>query len=465
MQLPIAWYHHEPVPELLGTLVYEPPDDIWEVNRLLRLDEPLEGPDDPRWVDTREARGSYQLHELYRELGMDMRASGNRLRAARDRGYYLFCGHRGCGKSTELRRIRSELHAPDAYHVVFADAAQALDVNNLRYQDILLHLAGRLVEQLQGEGITLGPVHLGKLEEWFTERVEKQESTREFALEVRSGAEAAPGLPFVGKLFSGISNAFRNNSTYKEELRRTLRNYFTDFADAFNHLINAAAEAISDNGKGHRILFVVDGTDLLRGDDAHAFFVSDVHQLRQVHGQFMYCAPIHLVYEGAAIGQNFDHVFKLPMIKVAEADGSPNQRGIGAMCGILHQRASAGLFDPDVAELMVEYSGGHPRDLLRLLQGAFRHAGNDRFDEDSARAAVREAANDFRRILDSEDYELLARIDSHPTTSPHSDRARYLLYNLALLEYNDFYWRSHPVIRETDAYRAARETLRNRGDG
>ena len=124
--------------------MYEPPDDIWIVNRELRWDEPLDGENDPRWVDTRKARGSYQLHEFYRELGVDMREADRQFRAPADRGYYLFCGHRGCGKSTELRRIRNELHAPDAYYVVFADAAQELDVNNLRYQDILLHLAGKL---------------------------------------------------------------------------------------------------------------------------------------------------------------------------------------------------------------------------------------------------------------------------------------------------------------------------------
>ena len=42
---------------------------------------------------------------------------------------------------------------------------------------------------------------------------------------------------------------------------------------------------------------------------------------------------------------------------------------------------------------------------------------------------------------------------------------RVLLYNLALLEYNDFYCRSHPVIRTTNAYRAARGALENVGTG
>ena len=183
-----------------------------------------------------------------------------------------------------------------------------------------------------------------------------------------------------------------------------------------------------------------------------------------MRGLFIYCAPIHLIYEGAAIGQNFDHVFKLPMIKVADPDGSPNETGCAAMRELLHRRAAPCLFDPGVPDLLIEQSGGHPRDLLRLLQNAFLHAKHDRFDEAAARAAVRDAATEFRRILDSEDYALLARIDSFPETPPpHSDRARGPLYNLALLEYNDYYWRSHPVIRTTDAYRAAKEAIENAG--
>ena len=444
---------------------FNAPDDIWAVNRRLRLDEPLDGERDPRWVDTKDARGSYKLHQLYRALGVDMHKSGRTLREPEEQGYFLFCGHRGSGKSTELRRIRDDLDSPDAYYVVFADAAQELDVNNLRYQDILLHLAGKLVERLGTDGIDVDRVHLGRLEEWFTERVEKQERTREFALQVRSGARIDGGLPFVGKLFADISNVFKTNSTYKEELRRTLQNYFTDFAEAFNHLIEAATESVRAAGKGNQILFVIDGTDLLRGDDAQAFFVEDIYQLKQVRGLFIYCAPIHLIYEGSAAGQNFDLVFSLPMIKVANPDGSRNETGCDAMREILHRRADPDLFDPGVVDYLIDQSGGHPRDLLRLLQTAFRHAEDDRFDDASAQAAVREAATEFRRILDSEDYALLARTDSFPDTPPHSDRARGLLYNLALLEYNDFYWRSHPVIRTTDAYRAAQQAVGNAGNG
>ena len=447
------------------TTPYQPPADIWEVNASLQLDEPLEGENDPRWVDTGTARGENSLLRLGQALGV---ARERQLKSPPERGYYLFCGHRGSGKSTELRRVRNELNAPDIYYVVFADAAQELDVNNLRYQDILLHLAGRLMKRLENDGVIMEQVHLRKLQDWFIERVENHAETKDFAREIKAGVEAGAGIPGLAKLFVGISNALKTNSTYKMELRRTLQNYFTDFSSAFNHLIESAEEAVRAAGKGRRILFVIDGTDRLSGEDAGAFFVSDVHQLQQVRGLFIYCAPVHLAYEGSAIRQNFNRIFQLPMIKLVNQNCTTNQGGREVMREMLHRRAAPELFDEGVADILVEYSGGHPRDLLRLLHNAFLYTEHGRFDETSVRRAVREAATDFRRFLGREDYELLAKIDfaqSEQALSNDSERTRDLLYNLALLEYNNFYWRSHPVIRTIDAYKAARRMIENALDG
>ena len=251
--------------------------------------------------------------------------------------------------------------------------------------------------------------------------------------------------------------AFKTNSTYKTELRRTLQNHFTEFSEALNHLIEAAEGAIRQARRGGRILFVVDGTDRLSGTDAQAFFVADVHQLQQVRGLFVYCAPIHLAYESNDIRQNFTAFFSCRWSK------SPNRMvhrvGPAAMREMLFQRAAPGLFDDKVADYLIEHSGGHPRDLLRLVLNAFKHAEGDRFDVESACRAVREMASDYRRVLRSEDYRLLAIIDSRREVPPGSERVRDLLYNLTLLEYNDFFWRSHPTIRTTPEYETARQEV------
>ena len=449
---------------------YKPPDDLWEVNRTLQLDEPLNGSNDPRWVDTGEARGQYSLRPLYRALGVEGAEStlSRHLRKPPDRGYYLFCGHRGCGKSTELRRIRNELDAPEVYYVAFADAARDLDPNNLRYQDVLLHLAATLTRRLEDDGVAIDEVNLGRLQSWFDQRVQEETEIAELTRQVKVGAQVAAGLPYLGKLLAEISTAFKTNATHKEVLRRSLKNYFSDFAEAFNHLIAAAEDALCDGGKGSRILFMVDGTDRLSEEDAHAFFTTDVHQLQQVKALFVYCAPIHLTYEAADIQQNFSSVFRLPMIKIQNAGGSTDQAGCRAMRDLLYRRAAPELFDKGVADYLIDHSGGHPRDLLRLLQQAFQYAEHDRFDDEAARRAVGEAASMFRRILEPDDYRLLAEIDSidwNVEQPASTERTRRLLYNLALLEYNDHYWRSHPAIRTTDAYRNARRPIDETGNG
>lgn len=433
---------------------YEAPKNIWQVNSLLQFDEPLNGTEDPRWVDTYAARGETSLRRVAQTLGVNL--AKRELQAAPEHGYYLFCGHRGSGKSTELRHIRNELHHPDAYCIVFADAAVELDVNNLRYQDILLHLASKLVEQLNEHQVSIEPVHLRKLYDWFTERVEKRQTTRQFAQESKAGVESSLSIPLLAKVFGSISTAFRTNSTYKEELRLALRTYFSDFADAFNHLIQVAQEKVEQ-----RILFVIDGTDRLRHEDAEAFFVFDVHQLQQVTGLFIYSAPVHLAYETSLVGQNFNKVFHLPMIRVENNDGSRNDEGLQTMREMLHRRAHSDLFDEGVADKLIEHCGGHPRDLLRLLQYAFSHTEQERFDMPSANGAVQDLANDYRRILKPSDYQLLARVDRQQDES--SDRMRELLYNLALLEYNDFYWRSHPIIRTLPAYMEAHKSPEGNG--
>ena len=427
---------------------YEPPDDIWQVNVQLSRGEPLDGDRDPRWVDTATARGGYNLGAFYRHLGL---ADGV-LKSPPDQGYYLFCGHRGSGKSTELRRMRNQLHADDGYYVVFADVTQELDVNNLRYADILLHLAGRLAEQLADDGVQIEDEHLRKLDEWFGERVEKRESTKQFALEARAGFEGQLGLPGLAKLFARCSDTIKTNSTYKDELRLVLRNTFTDFADAFNHFIEVAQARLRGNHR--RILFIVDGTDRLRSDDAEAFFRNDVYQLQQIRGLFVYCAPVHLTYE-ASLGQSFNHVFRLPMVKVADEDGRRNNLGFETMREMLFKRASPALFAPGVADILIESSGGHARDLLRLLHNTFTYSGSERFDRQAARRAVNELAKEFLRILNAEDYPVLAQMDASKTSPILTDQTRQLLYNLALLEYNNLYWRSHPTIRTLDHYRHA----------
>lgn len=430
---------------------FEPPRDMWEVNASLNFDLPLDE-DDPRYVDTEKGRGEFSFNDLYKALGVDI--NRKELRAPREKSYNLFCGHRGCGKSTELRRLSKYLHQNNLFFVVFFDSLTELDVNNLYYPDLLLALAKSLLEKLKNSGIEIDNVFLKNLSQWFSEKILKSEKLKDFSMEVTAGADIKAGIPFLAKLSAALTNKIKTGATYKEEIREVVKNSFSEFAFGFNQLIGAAESAIKKREKVKKLIFIIDGTDRLGDEDSKRFFIKDVYQLQQIEANFIYCAPIHLLYEGNQVQQWFNR-FVLPMIKIYPAKNlrAKYKDGYEVLRQIIYMRANKKLFESAViVDLLIENSGGNPRDLLRLLQYALQKSDMERFKKTDADKAVHSLAMDYRRFLNMDDYEILNQIDRGEIVDGNSDQIRRLLYNLAILEYNSGWWRSHPVIRRLEGY-------------
>jgi hypothetical protein len=91
--------------------------------------------------------------------------------------------------------------------------------------------------------------------------------------------------------------------------------------------------------------------------------------------------------------------------------------------------------------------------MLRLLKLCCEFAEGNLIESATVDLAIRQLASEYRRFLEPDDYALLAKIDGDNSHSGNDERTRKLLYNLALLEYNDGTWRrSHPVIRTLEGY-------------
>ena len=438
----------------------EPPKHLLDVLAVLDFEEAL-GPDDPRYVETERARGAERtLDRLARKFGLQL--SDGRFVPPTQR-HVLFFGHIGSGKTTELRRYAKALSGPDHFFVVEVDISTELDRNNLQYADTLMALARVLLDRLEAAGAVLDATALDPLERWFSERVLIEESAKELSAGLEAGIAAKHGLPFLLNLFAKFTTAFKTNATYKESLRHVVRNTFSQFADAFNVFLLRAEAALAEQRLGKRFLFIIDGTDKLRGEDTRRFFVHDVEQLLAVQARVVYTAPLALKYEGN-LTSKLDADLMLPMIKLQERDGGRFEPGLQAMKEILLRRADRALFASDAEiDTLVEHSGGHPRELLRLLKLCCEYSETNRVDAKTAVQAVRKLASEYRRFLEPEDYALLAHIDRGGAHTGNDDRVRRLLYYLALLEYNDGEWRrSHPVVRLLDGYKAAVSKSRGR---
>lgn len=435
------------------TMPYQPPKHVLEVLQKIEYEEPLAA-DDPRYVDTQQARGSQKtLDRLARKFGL-LLSTGQFLPPTQK--HVLFFGHTGSGKTTQLRRYAKELKGPGRFLVVEVDIGATLDHNNLQYADTLMAMARSLLVALDAEGVDLGSGVLSELEKWFNERVLTSEEGREFRAEVETGIQAKTGLPFLADLFAKFTAAFRTNVAYKDSLRRVIRNSFSQFADAFNALLKDGEAALDAAGKGRRVLFMIDGTDKLRSEDRLRFFVHDAEQLLAIDAHVVYTAPLSLKYEGN-LTNRLDADLVLPMIKLSERDGGRCEAGVRAVTDILLKRADRSLFAGETEiDRLVEHCGGHPRELLKLLKLCCEFAEDDVIDAGTVEQAIAQLASEYRRFLEPDDYRLLAQLDGDAIHAGNDERTRKLLYHLALLEYNDGAWRrSHPVVRTLDGYRRA----------
>jgi hypothetical protein len=437
-------------------MAYQPPHHLLEVLQKVQYEDALPA-GDARYVETQEARGSQQTFvRLARKFGWD--PASNAFFAPTDK-HVLFFGHIGSGKTTELRRYARELDASKRYYVVEVDVLVKLDRNNLQYAEVLMAMAESLTEQLANQGFDLDEADLAPVRQWFAVALHSRSQTRELSAELKTGLEAGGGIPGLVKLFAGFTAAFKTGSTHKTEWRQEIRNRFTTLATAFSNLIRAAEARLMKAGRAERVLFLVDGTDKMRGEDTQMFFVQDAEQLLTIQTLAIYTAPLHLKYDGR-LGGKLDADIVLPMVKLLERDGRRCEAGWRAMTQLLLLRADRSLFadDADIA-LLVQHSGGHPRELLRLLSLCCEVA-EGLIDAPVVRKAIEQLAAEYRYFLKPADYALLVAIDSNPDQGGNDEAAQALLHRLALMQYNDGTWRrSHPVVQTLEGYVLARKAL------
>ena len=431
---------------------YHAPTHILRVLQKIEFEEALPA-GDPRYVDTTTARGSEKTFtRLARKFGWD--PASHDFFAPTEK-HVLFFGHIGSGKTTELRRYAEKLNDSRRFYVVEVDVLAKLDRNNLQYTEALMAMAESLLEKMSKDRYSLAEADLKPVRDWFAKSVSTKSDTSELSAELKTGLEAGGGIPGLVKLFAGFTAAFKTGSSQKKEWREEIRNRFTSLADAFNQLIRSAEATLKAQDRAERVLFLVDGSDKMRNQDTQQFFVQDAEQLLAIQTLVIYTAPLELKYDGR-MGGKLDADIVLPMIKLFERDGQRGEAGWQALTKLLLLRADRRLFstDEDVAAL-VAHSGGHPRELLKLLKLCCEFA-DDRIDATVVQRAIAQLAAEYRYFLKPSDYALLATIDATPEQGGNDEAAQHLLHRLALMQYNDGTWRrSHPVVRTLEGYKLA----------
>lgn len=430
------------------------PKTLLAVNTSIDYKEAL-ALNDRRYVPTSSARAERFERTFFATFGYK---PGQPFEPPQGLKHVLFSGHVGCGKSTELTQMCGKLHDPDRYWVVRVELLNLIDPNDVRYSDVWLAVAQRLVARLQDDGIALSEASLRRLERWFSERVLNHEQIRDFTAEVRTEAEAGAGIALLGKLLARFTAAIKTGSTHRESLRTVVRNTYGEFAGAMNQLVIDATGAVQRQRKGRQILLAIDGTDRFRSEDWERLFVDDANQMVLVQCIAVYTVPMALKSSGKRL--DLFESLVLPMVKLVDFDapGMPRRpEAYRTMRAIVLKRCHHSLIDGDeTLDALIDYSGGHLRDALRLLSYACIEADGPALDRAAVDAAAKRLAADYRAWLETDHYPILVAAARDPENTGTSDVITRLVDGGALLEYNAGGWRlPHPVLRLLPAFQRA----------
>ncbi|MCP4156415.1 MAG: AAA family ATPase [bacterium] len=437
------------------------PKDFWQVKKEgnLKFNEALKQ-GDKRYIDLNKARGENVYNRLLKPLGFDNNFNP-KLIDEDDSHYILFCGHRGCGKSTELNRVAKKLHCPDGYFVIQCNILEDLDINNIEYVDILFLVARKLAEQLNEAGISVDKKHIADLQDFFQERIINRVKSKDFEASITAGLSTKLGLKFIGEIFANLTTAFKTSSTYKEEVRRLVKNQFSMFKTTFNRMLDEIKQTLIREQKGKNLLVIIDGTDRLTRENCDDIFINHASQLTQLDTNFIYTVPIHLVYESNQVRNFYEAPFVLPNVILEKRRVKGKKTGWDAMKELIYRRIHPDLFDSEkTVNYIIKMSGGHLRELLHILQEAFNASDTETFDRKAVNEGIDRLKADYMRILNSEDYKRLVKLDKE-NDKESDDIMKNLLFNSVVLEYND-YWRAvSPIVKATGEFKKFFEAHEN----
>lgn len=429
------------------------PDERTFVRDFFRqvTDRPLD-PDDPCYVDI------YSDRVLLESDPVELLARG--IEWTPGESVQLLSGFRGTGKSTELRRLRKRLKE-NGYLVVLCDIEDYLNLSTpVDVSDFLMAMAGAFGEALVSEGLLQDePGQEG----YWTRFVNFLERTQVEFTEL-SGTLA----PVT------VKANLKSDPSFKERLQKRMAGHMGALvADVRSFLEDCVKRLRKAHGEKD-IVLLLDSVEHIRGTSVNAAEVqSSVENLFAAHADKLHMPYLHVVYTvppylkvrypnlGALYAPGGLHV--LPALKVRNpSDGTPFQPGVNAAERLVRARGDWArlLGAREVLDRVVLDSGGHFRDLLRILAEILRRTDTLPAPGRTVEAAVQQIRSEFLPVADT-DAVWLARIGQTKRASLEEpallpNLARFLDTHLVLCYRNDTEWYDvHPLIRSEVVAQAA----------
>jgi hypothetical protein len=413
-----------------------------DVDRYVDLDDVVEGPGARDPEDLRPRRYAW-INRIAKKFEL-----------SRTPLHLLLTGLPGSGKSTELRRVVARLARADGARLypVWIDAEQVLDLDQpIDVADLVLTVLAeteRAVLDLEGKhNDSQKLAHESRIERlWhfvFNTKVESDQGKLEF-----------PGVTSLGV-------KLKTDPSMRERVRAAVAARTTEFLfEARGHMKQLETRVrkyevpgqLEHNYAGVIVLF--DSIEKLRGFTHNHVAVLDSAEVVMSKGAQQINLGVHALYTvPIAVARRIEGVQLMPLVKISERHSKgPFAAGIEAMRRIVHKRVPSDALEQIFGAeherrvtMLIERSGGYPRELVMLLREALEEDSFPLTDAAFRRLLANRADEYKRKIPSTEALELLARIgrERGPLIGPeeHRDLVESLLTRSLVFVYqNDEEW-------------------------
>jgi len=412
--------------------------------------------DQQYYVDFSSVRGSKIIESLQRTIAM---------LSPDDPTCQLFTGHIGCGKSTELLRLKLELEQ-EKFHVVYFESSQDLDMADVDITDILLSVAGQVSESLEATNIKLKPAYFAKL---FTEVANFLQTP----IEINPDAELSVNL---GK----ITTKTKESPTLRRRLREYLEPRTSGILESLNQeLLTPAITELKQRGKAGLVVIVdnldrVDIRPLPSGRSQPEYlFIDRGEQLRKLNCHVVYTIPLALIFsnDGETLKNRLGGGLTpkiLQMVPVRRRNGEEFSEGIELLRQLILLRAFPHQERNERLELITEVfetsesldrlcriSGGHVRNLLGLLFDCLRQQ-NPPISRDCLESVIRERRDYLASSITDDEWNLLFQVVQQQTVRGDI-QYQTLLRSMFVFEYRDLegnWFGINPALEETQQFKS-----------
>ncbi len=403
-------------------------------------DQPID-PSDPYYYPFLQESDSDPITELATRISFSLSESVN-----------LFSGQRGCGKSTEFRRLKQMLEADDC-EVFLLDMREYMNLTTVvEISDFLVSIMIALSDDVEKRYQT-APADRGYLER-FTDFLKRDVQLDKVGIKTEAGS---------------LTASLKDDPTFKQLLQKSLQGHTAKIVSEAHKFAQDTVQLIRKISKNEdkKVVLLIDTVEQIRGVGADGSIQvhKSVENLFSGHAASLQIPMLHIVYTippylpalapglGRLLGGTL--VYTLPSIHVQNNDNTLDSKGLEIMRELIIRRYPhwQDVFSEEQVNNLAIASGGDLRDFFRLLRTALVKATSIPIDNKTIENSLNQLRREMLPIA-NEDKQWLQKIaDNKKANLEAIDKlpnlARFFDTNLVLNYRNgDDWYDVHPLLKK-----------------